>query len=456
MRIRSTSTDGVQTASVYVYETGSSPSSPVLLNIGVAAAEGVTTEDRVTPNFASRRSAGEIIMNPFNGCRAELQSSTAGLNYQTNYYTRSDSSAPWVQHPSSVTVRADNWTARHRLPWTLMSALDNSNRSVRVGASGGVNDAAFESIVLAEALDRASQPDTLAGVTIAEMNKTIALFEQGGRVAVRMAELLESLPSSSLKLFNATLKRYGSLVRTAGASRARRQLKRDVGGALLGLCNQWLGYRYGIMATYYDVESWTRAFGPSSKRKVVGASRADSSNYDSGWSFTDEGVHSNYEERTVINRRSTYRAGVVIDPAAVSSADRFGANRPLTTAWELVPYSFVLDWFVDFGTRLSAWEGELSVRPLGSWVTTVHQLSITKSYRRTFKGELVVGNQRWDSSGIDSGSLTEISRWTVRKANPSLSIVPRVNVKLNFKRLADGVALFATARARHNRAIQRI
>lgn len=52
-----------------------------------------------------------------------------------------------------------------------------------------------------------------------------------------------------------------------------------------------------------------------------------------------------------------------------------GLNRPLTTAWELVPFSFVFDWFVPIGNALK------EVERLG--LNLVDEASVTKSYALT-------------------------------------------------------------------------
>jgi hypothetical protein len=57
----------------------------------------------------------------------------------------------------------------------------------------------------------------------------------------------------------------------------------------------------------------------------------------------------------------------------VTLADSLGvdAGGMLALPWELVPYSFVADWFANTNTFLSSLVPYLTKRPLGSWITKV-------------------------------------------------------------------------------------
>lgn len=50
-------------------------------------------------------------------------------------------------------------------------------------------------------------------------------------------------------------------------------------------------------------------------------------------------------------------------------ADSFGLNNPLEIAWDLVPYSFVLDWFLPIGDSLAALNSTTGLTKMGDSVT---------------------------------------------------------------------------------------
>lgn len=49
---------------------------------------------------------------------------------------------------------------------------------------------------------------------------------------------------------------------------------------------------------------------------------------------------------------------------------QLGLANPATVAWELIPYSFLVDWFLPVGTYLDAWTGMLGCEFLSGTVTT--------------------------------------------------------------------------------------
>lgn len=77
----------------------------------------------------------------------------------------------------------------------------------------------------------------------------------------------------------------------------------------------------------------------------------------------------------VIRRRTTRiyeeRYGILYETAVIARmAANLGLSRPLSTAWELVPYSFVVDWFVNVGAWLDAIQPSLAHKTLGAWVSS--------------------------------------------------------------------------------------
>jgi len=49
------------------------------------------------------------------------------------------------------------------------------------------------------------------------------------------------------------------------------------------------------------------------------------------------------------------------------------------TAWELIPFSFVVDWFVNFGDYIQALTPKLGIKGLSSWTTVIKETKVTRS-----------------------------------------------------------------------------
>lgn len=107
--------------------------------------------------------------------------------------------------------------------------------------------------------------------------------------------------------------------------------------------------------------------------------------------------------------------------------------------WELVPYSFVVDRFVDIGKWLNAIVPKPGVKILGSWTTTVdrqlneHLLKEAKIYVATAPATSYL-----QAGGTYSEEIHNVSRI----ANPSLPLLPTVNYRdLNLVQQIDHLAI---------------
>ena len=56
-------------------------------------------------------------------------------------------------------------------------------------------------------------------------------------------------------------------------------------------------------------------------------------------------------------------------------------NNPLLTAWELVPYSFVVDWFIPIGDFLSQFSASHGLQYVSGTSVTYIKYSANRSYR---------------------------------------------------------------------------
>lgn len=203
------------------------------------------------------------------------------------------------------------------------------------------------------------------------------------------------------------------------------------------------------MATYYDVESWVSAFSDRRQKPRQRYLAGKNTSYDSGNTTIVESTSNfgtaYYTKR--FTRFSRSSCGVLV--TMLEEADpsyTLGMRNVLSSAWELVPFSFVLDWFIDAGTRLQALESGF-VRPvLGTWVT--HRSTLTGYHHRytTPRGYVIVGNDRYSAPSMDSYAMvTDVTTIVERIANPSLSALPEVKINLNYKKVIDSVALIRPA-----------
>lgn len=136
------------------------------------------------------------------------------------------------------------------------------------------------------------------------------------------------------------------------------------------ISSHWLQYRYGIMPLVYDVEDAAKAvayLGNNPKRYTARGYAND----DVQLTRTDETALARYHAtRNVKTRQRTkVRAGILYELDARNSFG-VGLQEVPKAVWEVVPFSFVVDWFVNTGDFVSAITPKGGVRELASWTST--------------------------------------------------------------------------------------
>lgn len=140
---------------------------------------------------------------------------------------------------------------------------------------------------------------------------------------------------------------------------------RDVPGAL---SNAWLGYTYGLKPLLQDVhgaaEALAHAYGPDQQVFAV-RTRVEEplvSNYENNGSFRYSSI---IDARLTVSGKCAYR---VTDPwlATLSSV---GLTNPASVLWEVVPFSFVVDWFLPIGDWLMGIKTPEGVEFLGGYTS---------------------------------------------------------------------------------------
>jgi hypothetical protein len=290
----------------------------------------------------------------------------------------------------------------------------------------------------------------LAAVTLAELGKTYLMFESGAKMTAALVNRLDHIPLADIQ----QLKR----LRIRDIKRIARSLPRKGFEGIQKAAAVWLGYRYGIMATYYDVASWFAA-GKQLGSRLRGRYTSSTTNAYHPPDFINSGQVSTWnvlDEVIRISRTPQSTAGGLVqaEPSA-SALESFGLLNALSTAWELIPYSFVIDWFADVGKRLAALEGTVLRPVLGSWVVHRSQLYYEQSKTYTPR-DYVSGSIRYVNVGIEgASSLVQDSCSLVQRvANPSFSVLPAINVKLNTKRVLDGISLLTISSEKMRRLLR--
>lgn len=221
---------------------------------------------------------------------------------------------------------------------------------------------------------------------------------------------------------------------TSNLAKAARRFKRNPWKAFTEL---WLEARYSVRPMIYDYRNAARAISSlgedlklSKGMGFEGENLSDS--YDGG--LVNQSIYSAYRITETLSGSRNYR-GASWTSFDSRLARAFQAD-PLVTAWELVPYSFVVDWFVDIG----GWVATIKPRLAGTYrghqfsVKTVSSLTQAIS-RQGFNGAT------WAFS--DTQTIIERREYT---REPTGIPFPPLLPELTLPRVVDLAALFISGR----------
>lgn len=204
----------------------------------------------------------------------------------------------------------------------------------------------------------------------------------------------------------------------------------DNGRIARAMGDNWLAYRYAVMPIVYDVDAALEVLNSSDLHRdkyMIYKARGTGRHNFNDQTATSTGRYTRQSVRVKVSDVLYYR--ISPDWGAGAQLRRFGFN-PVATGWELVPFSFVADWFFDIGARLAALDALMGVSYVG------FAASIRVSLR----------NENRYSHG--TGKLDGVNWYTKEKyyrdlalGSPYPSLFPVYQPSLSAKRLLDAVAL---------------
>jgi len=279
--------------------------------------------DHTTTNFHKLRRAGIIVNNTMRSL-VEIRTGTdAGYKFTHSGGSTGESSSDWMgQH-----------LVGHLLfPSTLALELE-------------ADTAAHAAVV---------KPDVQGMVSVAELAKTLRM----------LTNPLKGLSDFISKRDLGKLRNYGGGV--TGRSVGKRKLTPS--GARSAAEASWLEARYGWRPFLKEIESILNALKkPYSPRLTARATRTRSSTLSS---TTTGGLGGGFDwPQTVTSVQNvTVRSGVIYEHVLSLEGDFGFTWRDLpSAAWELIPYSFVVDWFINAGSFIEALTPKPGVTSLACW-----------------------------------------------------------------------------------------
>lgn len=211
------------------------------------------------------------------------------------------------------------------------------------------------------------------------------------------------------------------------------------------LNSEWLEWRYGWRILLYDLQSFAEALDMPYKKarykERAGYQQTWANTYQRSYSWSSSDGYEPYRRSFILNERVMVIGDFSVPPF------RF---NPFVTAYELVPYSFVLDWFFSIGrtietiSLLATVEGgagaiRKSVIAGFAQAITVETESNGSPYVPTsYKGTYTGATYSW--AGQPKLVEQYIRRQPLDLLNPAL-VMPQFHMRLTPLKVVDALAL---------------
>jgi hypothetical protein len=322
-------------------------------------------DDITSSSFFRAQRSGAVIVNPMSKTRTTVSGGDSGFRFHK-----------FVENGNN------DYTMYWDFSGNFCMGLYGKPTHVPLASSSSLASARNEAVTAA--LAGVQKPDMQGLVSLAEIGKTVAMLSNP------MRGIRELLLKGSRKGKGDTYQR---------------------------LQDSYLEYRYGWRPLMYDVESIVKALHHKYNQRLTSrATRTASDSASLVTSGSSGGVSISLNVST--SYEYTVRAGVLYEHT-LASDNAWGTRLSdiPSAAWELVPFSFVVDWFVNVGDYISALTPKAGVNTLGSWVVEKTKISTTRTPG-------AASYQDWICDRSPSGADTIVTESTVRRPSigaPSLT-----------------------------------
>lgn len=256
------------------------------------------------------------------------------------------------------------------------------------------------------------------GASLAESRQTWRMFVSNARILTRA-------------LYAAKRGVWGQIPSILGMS------KRDVLSGKFP-ANRWLEYQYGWKPLIQDIhEGQQKIHDEFTKGTILRVSRT----------VNRIGDHPDFQDgdgTVSIRSKHGIKCTIVarIDVPGLAEINSWGLINPLSIAWELVPFSFVVDWFIPIGNTLSAMTAGLGLTFIEGYFSERHRSTVTwRGFDRRQGSDYVVDRK---------GGFIEMENWSFSRhplaamPTPGLYLGDPFMTKkgdLKIQRILNGIAL---------------
>lgn len=183
--------------------------------------------------------------------------------------------------------------------------------------------------------------------------------------------------------------------------------------AAQGLGNTWLEWHFGWDPLIKDIASTVNILNqqPNQKRVSVRGKAIKEVLFEQHTSAAYDYI----DITRKVKVRTTVTALIGVKNPNVHMADQLGLLNPLAIAWELVPYSFVVDWFANVGTYLQSYTDFSGLTITGATTSQVGRIDYEyKSMSRSVA---------WTGPWLGTCTALQVGTWYTRSLGiPSVKL----------------------------------
>lgn len=376
--------------------------------------------DETGPQWRQRLKTGTPVVRPMENRVIQLKRSDTV--YDRQFSDRHSNGSEFMRGHSNVTnVSADVWMMGEYMH-PFIQAADFREQLQKRFPYDGENAAVIRARLLQDCYGSLINAPALAFVSLYELEKTLESCKRLGTLLPRLWQFLKN-------------------------NRARLLSRNGVLRATGNLAQQWLEYRYGFMQLYYDTMSYREAYGRiGKKRNKIIARRWNVRSSVPQLITKTSGLYYDQFYTADRYRQDTFICGLIVDASMpeAETLEPFGFGSPLSSLWEVVPFSFIVDWFIGVSDALAAFEGIVCRRVAASWATRRVTAAQQLQFRRIGKASVDANGDTRDGS-LYQAQLTdvEVIKHVERIANPPAAIaaLPQLKIHLNWKKCLDTASL---------------
>jgi hypothetical protein len=136
-----------------------------------------------------------------------------------------------------------------------------------------------------------------------------------------------------------------------------RLLKNPQGRSEKRLADEWLRYQYGMKPLMQDIYGSAESLATKIQKGFDQyLTLHDTYTDTASGTYFDTYFGCTVASTRIITTKKTLRVRYRVSDTALKQISALGFTNPAQLAWELIPYSFVVDWFIPVGNYLSNWD----------------------------------------------------------------------------------------------------